>query len=292
MGDDVDWTFDALGTRWEITTAGELSGAVRDRITAEIDRIDGVWSRFRRDSMVARMSAAGGHYAVAVPDRALLDWYRVLHDATRGVVTPLIGCTLADAGYDADYTLRVADRIRPTPRWDDVIDWDGAELVLKTPALLDVGAAGKGFAVDRVARLVARHTDRYIVDAGGDMVISPRETPVRIALEHPLDPSKAIGVVALTGGALCASASNRRAWADWHHIVNPSTASPVREVLATWVSAPDAMTADGWATALFFVSAGDLRSHVTSGDIDVDHVTVRRNGTVEHTAMPGLELFL
>ncbi len=306
----TDWGFEALGTVWEITTDRPLSERARAAVGAELDRIDRFWSRFRPDSTVAEMSRRAGRYRLAREDRCLLEWYRELYDATGGAVTPLVGQILDDAGYDADYSL-TPDRTVPAPAWDDVIDWDGTELVVRTPVLLDVGAAGKGFAVDRVASIVADHAERYLVDAGGDMVISPRDEPVRIALEHPLDPTKAIGLVELTGGALCASAANRRVWGDWHHIVDPRTAAPTREVMATWVYARDAMTADGLATALFFTAAtelsvlgarhgwapalsvgSDIAGFRFAGTDVPDHVAIRGNGVVEHTTIPGLELFV
>jgi len=80
-----------------------------------------------------------------------------------------------------------------------------------------------------------------------------------VGLEHPLDPRKAIGVVELAGASLCASASNRRAWGDGlHHIVDPRTGSPAREVIATLVVASSTALADGLATALFFTGAHQL----------------------------------
>ncbi|MGW0039980.1 FAD:protein FMN transferase [Gordonia sp. NPDC003376] len=325
---EADWRFEAIGTVWEITTDTPLSDAARGEVRAEIDRIDRVWSRFRDDSMVAEMWRTPGRYPVAASDGPLLDWYRRLYDITAGAVTPLVGATLADAGYDSRYSLTPAATIAAVPAWDDVIEWcpggaaDAAgELVVRRPVLIDIGAAGKGFAVDRVAGIVARHSrGDHVVDAGGDMVISTRDQPVRIALEHPGDPRKAIGVVELSGGALCASAPNRRAWADWHHIVDPRTGIPTREVLATWVfvdgvTTDRAMTADGLATALFFTPATSLRARLgapeprrrpgstptditwtalekSGGEAAFGHVTIHHSGVVEHTAIPGLELFL
>ncbi|SDU58173.1 FAD:protein FMN transferase [Gordonia westfalica] len=287
-----DWVFDAIGTRWTVTTPSPLPGPVLDEVRAEIDRIDLAWSRFRDDSTVAEMARAAGRYPIEESDQPLVDWYRRLYSLTRGAVSPLVGQTLADAGYDADYSLRPAPQVSGVPAWDEVIAGHDGALELREAALLDVGAAGKGFAADRVAEIVARVTDDFVVDAGGDMVVSPRTRPLRVALEHPMDPTKAIGVVTLGGGAICASASNRRVWADWHHIVDPRTASPAREVLATWVIAPSAMEADGLATALFFTPAAFLRGDFDHHAQGFHHVTIRRNGSVEHTAIPGLELFL
>ncbi|MBD0862354.1 FAD:protein FMN transferase [Gordonia sp. zg691] len=287
-----NWEFAALGTAWTITTPTPLPADTVDAVHAEIDRIDVAWSRFRDDSTVAAMARRAGRYPIAASDQPLVDWYRRLYDLTGGAVSPLVGQTLADAGYDADYSLRPSAQVPVAPEWDAVIADHTGALEMHRPALLDVGAAGKGFAVDRVAEIVAGVTDDFVVDASGDMRISPRADGLRVALEHPLDATKAIGVVTVAQGAVCASASNRRAWADWHHIVDPRTASPAREVLATWVIAPTAMEADGLATALFFTPAAFLRGDFDHHAQGFHHVTIRRNGSVEHTAIPGLELFL
>lgn len=287
-----DWTFEALGTAWVITTPGPLPSRTADRVNAELDRIDRVWSRFRDDSMVAEMACRADVYPIEPVDQPLVDWYRRLYDLSGGAVTPMVGRTLSDAGYDADYSLRPRPDITPVPRWDDVLAGHDGALDVRVPTLLDFGAAGKGFAVDRVAAIVRESGGEFVVDGGGDMRVSSPGRPLRIALEHPLDTSKAIGVVPLADGAICASAANRRAWADWHHIVDPGTSSPAREVLATWVIAPDAMTADGLATALFVTPGAVLRPAFDFHAAGFHHVTIRRNGTVEHTDIPGLELYL
>ncbi|WAC54382.1 FAD:protein FMN transferase [Gordonia sp. SL306] len=286
------WCFDALGTRWEISTPVPLADDVARRVTDELDRIDRVWSRFRDDSTVAEIGRRAGRYPIAAADQPLIDWYRRLYDLTGGAVSPMVGQVLVDAGYDAGYSLAPKPEVAPAPRWDDVLAGHTGSLDVRRPVLLDVGAAGKGFAVDRVAGIVGEEVDSYVVDGSGDMRIRSSDGPLRVALEHPVDVEKAIGLVELDDGAICASAANRRAWADWHHIVDPRSGAPAREVLASWVIAPDTMTADGLATALFFTPASILRSAFDFHAAGFHHVTIRRNGTVEHTDIPGLELFL
>jgi thiamine biosynthesis lipoprotein len=98
--------------------------------------------------------------------------------------------------------------------------------------------------------------------------------PVTVALEHPYDPTRAIGTVELRGRALCASASNRRVWADGlHHVVDACTGRSVATVVATWVLAEDTMTADALATALFFAEPEAL-----STEFAFDFVTVFSDG--------------
>ncbi|PYE19379.1 thiamine biosynthesis lipoprotein [Williamsia limnetica] len=280
------WEFSALGTAWDIALPQPIPGELRAQIAAELGRIDQVWSRFRSDSVVAEIARAAGQYPVAESDQPMIDLHRRLYEATDGLVTPLVGQTLDDAGYGAGYALRPADTVAAVPAWDDVITgWQGA-LSTSRPTLIDVGACGKGFAVDRVSRLIEEAGfPEFLVNGSGD--IRAGAAPHRIALEHPTDPTKAIGTVVIENNAICGSASNRRAWADWHHIVDPRSGRPTREVLATWVIADDTLTADGLSTALFFCPPQQLLS-----DFRFDYVVVRANGSVEHSHARELELFL
>lgn len=181
----------------------------------------------------------------------LLAFYRELYDATAGRMSPLVGRSLEALGYDASYRLRPADEIPAPPRWEDAVSWDGEALEVARPVVVDVGAAGKGYLVDLVSDLLLRAgVEEHIVDASGDL--RSRGTPMRIALEHPLDPARAVGIAELADGAFCASATTRRAWGDGiHHVLDAVTGMPTRGTLATWVLAPTALVADGLATALF-----------------------------------------
>lgn len=259
----VAWRFEAIGTHWRIDTREPLPPKIADAVTARVDRFDRDWSRFRADSRVAALRTPGRH-RLADDAGPLLRFYRELFEATRGRVTPLVGRTLEALGYDAAYRLRPTDEIPAVPSWDAAISWDGEHLDVVAPITLDVGAAGKGYLVDLVSDLLAEAgIEEHIVDGSGDL--RTRTVPMRIALEHPLDPRKAVGVAELQGGAFCASATTRRAWGDGlHHVLDPATGLPARGVLATWVLAPTALVADGVATALFFDPPEEFLTRTTS----------------------------
>lgn len=242
------WRFDAIGTAWRIDTAQPLDDAVRARVTAEIAAFDAAWSRFRPDSLVSRLMASGGEVPEPADAAPMLDAYDALDRATGGAVNPLVGGSLERLGCDAVYSLRPQDPAPAPADWRSLLTWGDGRLRLREPATIDVGALGKGRLVDLVAALVP---GAAVVDASGDLLV--RGTPQRIALEHPYDPRRAIGVVTVADGALCASAANRRAWGDGlHHVLDARTGLPVRTVAATWALAETAMIADAAATALFF----------------------------------------
>ena len=276
--------FEALGTAWEISALNGIPQNIAADIHHTLEQIDRAWSRFRSDSIVARMSQEIGTYPLNPAEYDLLYWYQLLYNATNGAVTPLIGQTLADAGYDRTYSLQPQETIAQTPAWDDCLQLQPGTLEILRPALLDVGAAGKGWAIDQIAFLLG---DTFVIDAGGDILM--RGQTETIGLEHPLEPGKAIGVVQLTKGSICGSAGNRRIWGvehEWHHILDPRTSKPVQDVIATWIIADTAMQADGLATALFFVSPEKLQSIAK-----FDYIVMYADGSVRHSSHKGIQLF-
>lgn len=277
--------FDAIGTRWTLDTPEPLPVDVLAAVHERIARFDTDWSRFRDDSWVAEV-ARGGAGTYALPDDAgpLLDAYDVAAGCTDGAVSPLVGRALEGLGYDATYSLRPRRDAAGTLLTAAVPDWrtaarrsaDGRTLTLDEPALLDVGAGGKGYLVDLVAGVLAAHgLTEHVVDAGGDLRAAVPE-PLTVALEDPRDTTRAIGVLRLRDGALCGSATNRRAWAPGvHHVVDARTGVPTSDVLATWAVGPSALVADVAATALFFAEPDLVASRFA-----IRYVVLRADGSV------------
>lgn len=275
-------TFEAVGTRWTLTTPTPLPDRTRDRVHATIDAYDRQWSRFRADSAVTRLAQQGGSHTFPAHAAELLDLYDELTRRTAGAMTPLVGAGLEQLGYDASYRLRPAGDPVPAPR--SAVRRAGTTLCVDGPVLLDVGAAGKGQLVDLVAESLRDCGVReYCVDAGGDMLhAGPR--PVRVGLQVPGDPTRVVGVVELRDAALCGSASDRRAWGPGlHHILDARTGVPTQGVAATWVVARRAMVADGLATALFLTDPGTL-----SGVAAHSYVVLHADARVRYSSdLPG-----
>lgn len=280
----IHWRFDAIGTRWDIETSEALTPAQQAAVTAEIERFDREWSRFRHDSDVSRLGREGG--ALASADAApMLDAYRDLSAATDGAVNPLVADSLSALGYDAGYSLVAGEAVPAPVEWPDRLSWSVHGAVADRPALLDVGALGKGRLVDLVVAALSDVPGALVVDAGGDM--RARAAATRVALEHPFDPTRAIGVVALQDGALCASAINRRAWGNGlHHVLDARIGMPVRTWAATWAFAPEAMRADAVATALFFDGGPELAARWGA-----EWVRMTTDGRVQRSAGCPAEVF-
>ncbi|WP_419702878.1 FAD:protein FMN transferase [Promicromonospora sp. NFX87] len=256
--------FEAIGTRWIIDTPAPLPVTTQAEVRREIAAFDATWSRFRTDSFVHDLARRPRRHHVDADGAAMLGLYAALAPATEGAVNPLVGHALEDLGYDAGYTLKPSSSGRGSvPAWP-ALGWDPATSTVdpSAPVLLDVGAVGKGRLVDLVVGVLeAAGIEQFTVDAGGD-IRQVGSRGLRVALEHPGDARRAVGVVRLPagGGAVCASATNRRVWGDrLHHMLDARTGRPTSDIVATWAVAPTAMLADAAATAAFFLDADAVR---------------------------------
>lgn len=282
--------FEAIGTHWQIDIYDSLDATqlaqLQDKILARIDVFDRDYSRFRSDSLVTTMSQARGVYTLPDDAKLLFDLYQDLYTRTGGLLTPLIGNLIADAGYDATYTLVQTKELSAPTAWEDAIEYAHPTLTVKQPVLIDVGAAGKGYLIDIVGELMeAEGVTSYCIDAGGDIRHRGSEM-IRVGLENPFDTTEVIGVYPLHNKSLCGSASTRRAWGVHNHIFNPSTRASVTDIVGTWVVAESTRVADALATCLFLVPASTL-----TDAYNFEYALIRSDGSYEKSDAFSGEVF-
>ena len=290
----------ALGTGLLISTPRPIALELRAEIGRFIDEYEHVLSRFRADSLVARIGNAehGGHFDF--PDWAgpLFDLYDALHAATRGAIDPCVGEDLIRLGYDPALSFTVeADAgerlgaLHGRAVWGrDVVRSSGTTLVTRSPVHVDFGACGKGYLVDSLGGLLtdselsrtshvksAETTNptcqsstsdskresaapEFVIDAGGDLLARTNK-PIRVALEDPDDPSCAVGVALIGDGAFCASAPSRR---HWEVAVNEQTHLAIHHLLNAIDGLPVQQTEAAWV-AVQSASFGDYPTAVADG---------------------------
>jgi len=126
-------------------------------------------------------------------------------------------------------------------------------------AMLDLGGLGKGIAAAAVAAILDTipQITRYIIDLGGNIAANDKSgDDFTIGIRHPREPNAVIATFRLPPGRGCATAGDYQRYFErngvrYHHILNPSTGFPARNVSAVTVLAPDALTADILSTAFF-----------------------------------------
>lgn len=259
------YAFETIGTHFEITIWDEREYLELQRLFAvckeKCEVFDALYSRFRSDSLVTRLYGQTGEMIVPEELVDILRLYERLTIATNGSITPTIGVALEDSGYDANYSLTVRSERRKIPSFHEALTIiDDTTIVIHEPVLLDFGALGKGYLIDRVFDfLQGEGIEKFLVNGSGDIRYQGVGAPIVAGLEHPHDATQAIGTFMLSEGALCASATNRRAWGEGiNHYIDPATGASPQEIVATWVYAKTAAEADGLSSALFFVTPEQL----------------------------------
>lgn len=236
---DVDKDFDLI----------KLKKILIDRV----EQFDKDYSRFRKDSLIYQMSQNKGEYELPDDAKPLFDLYYKLSEITNGLFTPLVGRTMEEAGYDSKYSLKPKEFSR-IPSWEEALEYNYPKMKIRIPMTLDIGAAGKGYLIDLIGEILKNHNiEKFSLNVGGDILHANSNQPLMVGLENPNNVNQVIGVVELLNGSICGSAGNRRKWDRFHHIINPHTHSSNWDILATWVTAVDTITADALATSLFLV---------------------------------------
>lgn len=281
--------FSAIGTHWQIDIDTLLDHTKESqllaKITERIEIFDKTYSRFRIDSLVYRVSQKAGTYLFPADIIPLTSLYDNLYKISDEEVTPLIGNVLSDAGYDAEYSLQPKQLQKPKS-WEEVLEITGQSVTVKSPVILDFGAAGKGYLIDIIGTLLEENNmHSFCIDAGGDILVK-RDKPLRVGLENPIDTKQVIGVIPIHNQSICASAGNRRKWENFHHIISPKTLKPVTNILSAWIVADTAIVADGLATAIFFISPKKLQKYY-----DFEYLLLFPDFSIEKSAGFAAEFF-
>jgi thiamine biosynthesis lipoprotein len=285
----------ALGTYVQLVVAAPpLLAAARAEAEALLAEVDLAYSRFRPDSDLVRANAAAGSWVRVSPLLVgALDAAIAAAHETDGLVDPAIGRSLEALGYDRDYAeFQDADgpaalpMPAPVRAWREIgVDPQGAVLV-PAGVVVDLGAVGKAFAADLLARSIAERlgTD-CVVSLGGDVAIGAAGEPgghgwqVEIAEGAGDAPAQ---VVALDRGGLATSTTTQRRWRRGghalHHLLDPRTGRPVA---GTWrtasVAAAHCVAANTASTAALVLGA---HAAAWLADRDLPARLVADDGTV------------
>jgi FAD:protein FMN transferase len=243
-------TRDALGTFATVMVTDPAAlGEARALLDGELAAIDAACSRFRPDSELTQVCAAGGRPVPISPLLAeALSVALTAAKLTDGDVDPTCGQALVSLGYDRDFSLARQDTSvsgrPPVPGggWRGVMLSAGQrQVTVPEGVLLDLGATAKALAADRVAAAIAAATGcGALVNLGGDISVAgpPPEGGwlVGVADGATFDSTTASvessQVIVVRDGGLATSSVLGRSWqrgqAQLHHIIDPRTGLPVR----------------------------------------------------------------
>jgi thiamine biosynthesis lipoprotein len=259
------FSFDAMGSPNELQIWHDDERRARmlaDTAIADVRRIEAKYSRYRGDSVTARINGAAGGAAVAID----AETYALLGYADR--------CHRLSAGrFDiTSGVLRHAwDFRRSPPRLPDetevaavtaLIDWPSVEWSPRSVRLprrgmeIDFGGIGKEYAADRMATIChdsgAPHA---LANLGGDVRAAgpqPDGSPWRVGISHPRQADAIMATVEIDGGAVATSGDYQRFFdldgRRYCHIIDARSGRPVTHWQSISVLAPLCVLAGSCAT--------------------------------------------
>jgi len=261
-----------MATRFEIILHGEDSVALRaagEEALDEIDRVEAQLSLYRPSSEVARLNAEAHQRAVRVTPGLfhLLERARELTHETGGAfditIAPLMRCwgfmggtgAMPDAAAFEEACLQVGMQH---------VELDSDKLTVRFTrpgVMLDFGAIGKGYAVDRAVDLLREAGVASVLIHGGtstSMAIGrqPNGARWKIAVTSPRQDLTAepLAIVELEDESLSVSAVWGRSFQNgektYGHVIDPRTGTPAEGALLSAVVLPRATDTDALSTAL------------------------------------------
>jgi thiamine biosynthesis lipoprotein len=298
-----------MACRFEITLAAADGGYVAAARTAldEVDRLEDALSVFRETSAISDLNRRAAAGPVAVP-RYLLDLLedcRQLHQDTGGAfditTMPLSRCW----GF-----LRREGRLPGADEIDaaralvglHAVQLDragGAVTFGRRGVELNLGAIGKGYALDRAAATLRQAgVVHALLSAGGSSLVAlgGRGHGWQVDLVSPLVSERTIARLSLRNAALGTSGAGEQFvivdGRRYGHVIDPRTGWPASGVVSASVVASNAARADALSTA-FLVGGIDLASRYCAERRDVLALITPDDGSGRPTAIgrhPGARL--
>ena len=247
--------------------------AVKSAVFAEIERLERLISRTEAVSDLNRLNNLAGIEPVVVSP----DTYRLVELAyqyaaiSNGAFDPTIGPLIDSWGF-LGQEFRVPQETEIKQRLPLVdyqnISFNQTETTLFLPVqgmVLELGGLAKGFILDQaVALLKSYGVSSAFINAGGDIALlgsRPDGEPWKLGIRHPRDQKKIMAVLNVSDGAVVTSGDYERdfdqAGVAYHHILDPGTGKPVRELASVTILAATAAEADALSTAVFVLGPLD-----------------------------------
>jgi len=244
----AQWELWTTTVRLVVADASAL-GRAMGMLHAFLAQVERAASRFRGDSEVSRIGRSRATRHEVSP--LLADMVRAAHGAaavTGGSVDPTVGTVLA--GLEATAPARPASTVRRAT-WRDV-QLDDRVLRLPPGTLLDLGATGKAFAVDRAAEQVAEALGcGVLVSLGGDLRAAGPAQPWTVLVRDRIGEPASLVDLGEARAVATSSSLHRTVGAELaHHVIDPLTVRSVEPVWRTVsVAAETCVEANTWSTA-------------------------------------------
>ena len=285
-----------MGTVFEIAAYDQTSehGSVAlENAFQEIVRVDNLLSNYKSDSALSSLNRSAHFHAEKVPS----DLYRVVEESVRFSslsggkfdisIAPLVDLWKAAIAGDDAPSLAKQQAARACVGYEKIELTPPDQITLHSSCMrLDLGAIGKGYAVDRAAEVLrSSGIHDALINAGGSTILAMGSPPGQSAwLVHLRDPSHQVDPqVMLKDESVSTSeqtAPSLLGDATAGHIIDPDTGAPLRTEFAVSVIAQTGTLSDALSTTSLLLGSAKGKA-LLQGMPDVSAIWISHDAQME-----------
>lgn len=300
----------AMATRFEMVLHGDDPAALRaagEEALDEIDRLESQLSLYRPGSELARLNERAQAGPVRVTP-ALFHLLRCARDFSREsggafdiTIAPLVRCWgfMGGTGSMPDPTAVAAAREAVGMQWVELEEKDLTVRFTRPGVMLDLGAIGKGFAVDRAAEILRETGVKSALLHGGTSTAYAIGRPpgglrwkITIPSADNIPDAPPLATVEIEDESLSVSAVWGRSFhsggRSYGHVIDPRTGQPAAHARLSAVILPCATDTDALSTAL--LTAPELLDSLVKARPQIRCLVVRGTEAASSVLAHGLSL--
>jgi FAD:protein FMN transferase len=277
----------AMATDFELLLHRDLDSSKVDAAVQALETVEAIEAEltvYQSSSAIARVNANAGQKATRVSTSvfdvlaksvAVSDRLAGAFDITSGPLIEAWGFTKRSGRRPTDPQLRDAlqfvgwQRLRLDPETRDVYLPEGMSI--------NLGAIGKGHALDRIAaQLRLAGIDDFLLHGGNSSLLARGHADRNasagwlVGLSHPTRTNVRLGGIRLRDQALATSGSGKQFFhyqgQRYGHVIDPRTGWPAGDCHSLTVLANDAALADAMATGLFVLGSAAATEFVNQNE--------------------------
>ncbi|WP_182867589.1 FAD:protein FMN transferase [Rhodopirellula sp. JC639] len=255
-----------------------------------LDQIEADLTVYQDESEISRVNAAASDHPVSVSEntyrllRRSIDWSETTagaFDVTAGPLVRVWGFTQRRGRKPTTAEVRAA--AAKVGYRHVKLDDEHRSVAFELPGMeINLGAIGKGFALDQLAEtLTARGLNNFLIHGGGSSVIArgdqvsgSQATGNRqgwaVGISHPTKPKLRLAGIRLHNEALSTSGSGKQFFHHrgrrYGHVIDPRSGFPAGDLLSLTAIASNATDAEACSTAFFVCGIDAIRAAVAADE--------------------------
>ena len=277
----VEGSVDAMGTAFSIVAYGQDRGRLQSAVSEGLEearRLDEMLSNYKPSSEWSMMNrqAADGPVRISAELFQLLSACVEYSRESEGAFDISVGPLMKVWGFYKG-TGHLPHRAEVWGALNQV----GYRNILLDPAHqtvrfarqgveLDPGGIGKGYAVDRIAKILKDDAvERAMISGGGSSIYAigapPGEKGWKIDIKNPRNPEESVETVYLKDQSMSTSGNYEKFfYAEgkmYSHIMDPRTGYPSQGTLSTSVIAPRTLDSEAWTKPYYILGRHWTEQH-------------------------------